>query len=126
MLGMIQLTQAQKETLLALFQVVGVGPNMATAVDNISHQRVKLRSDVGRKEAAVPRTTKAVLESLEAIVPRLVESSGNMWKLTLAGHTVANVQLRVVKATQPSGAIRESLVATKGTGSRSRRNNTAR
>lgn len=126
---MIRLTQVQKDTLTALYKVVGAVPDMATATDNVLHERLKLRTVPADKDAAgLLRTTKAALESLKAITPRLVDSSGHLWKLTLAGQTIVSVQLRTDKQVQAQvGETRGTgKKTTKSAGDRPRRNNPAR
>lgn len=93
---MIKLTPAQKEVLSALYRESKEELKWIH-FDYIYSARMAAK---GRQpNGGYSRSTKAALEQVAALVPRLVtrEADPDKWKLTLAGQTVSRVQLGLGK-----------------------------
>lgn len=96
---MIKLTPAQKESLAALYRESKEELKWVH-FDYIYATRMSAK---GRKSnGGYSRSTKAALEQLAALIPRLVtrEADPDKWRLTLAGQVVARVQLGLGKKQQ--------------------------
>jgi len=114
---MIKLTQVQQDVLLALACLDGgTSGGIWTSVDSIYHQRV---GKVKRVNVGLVRSTKGALEQMRSIVPQLVEEQKEKWHLTVAGRTVANVQLRNLKpVTAPVGGANVTKFSSQSLGRR--------